>query len=251
MKFAHVMQERDLAQSDLIDSSNAPALGELLGARTLLVGSVANLLGQRIVIVNVVDAGSGKVVYSARKELEAEPLRAFSEELLGESSQVSAVVFRSAIVPGWGDFYANKPIRGSIWLGLWATGVGATIWGFVSANQLYDDYESTADLKKRNLTNSRVQDILADCGDACLDGEGNVDQPLLNQKIDDIAEKDYQRYEDRQNLAVAFAIGTGVIWAANVVDAILVGRNHKRKVDLYFAPMAGGKGAVAGARTSF
>lgn len=251
MKLAQVLQEQDLANSDMVDSSSAPKLGLLLSARTLLVGSVSDMMGRRMVMASLIDAESGKVIHSARVSLEAEPLQAFSQDLLGESSQVSAVLFRSAIVPGWGAFFAGKPVRGSIWLGLWAAGIGASVWGFVSANGLYDEYQATADLKKRTAANARVQEIIEDCGDACLDTEGNLDQPLLNQKIDDLAEKDYQSYQDRQDLAVAFAIGTGVIWAANLVDAFIVGRDHKRKVDLYFAPMADGKGAVAGARTSF
>jgi len=247
-RFAEVMQEQDLAASDLVDSAHAIQTGKLLSARWLLTGSIADVLGKRLLIGNVIDAETGAVLTSVRATLPAEDLTALRSALLGESGQKSAAVFRSALIPGWGQFYTDHSVRGSLWLGGAAVMVGATVWGFTSANNMYDDYTNMNYLKTQDTSNAQVARILAVCGDACRNGDGSAAYDLLDSVIGVKADKNYQQYLDRHQIAVGLAIGTGILWLANIWDAYRMGSAQVQKVNLYFAPQVapGNSGAAVG-----
>ena len=69
-------------------------------------------MGRVVIHARIITAENGTVVASASKPLPAGIFTPFIKEVLGEKTQLSASVFRSAIIPGWGqDFFWKKGAR--------------------------------------------------------------------------------------------------------------------------------------------
>ncbi|HSQ42969.1 MAG TPA: hypothetical protein VLM37_11880, partial [Fibrobacteraceae bacterium] len=68
-----------------------------------------------------------------------------AESLSASRNSLFSVLWRSALLPGWGHFLVGQPDRGTIWTGLAACAMGYTAWRAVAyqeAQNKLDDYKS-------------------------------------------------------------------------------------------------------------
>lgn len=194
-----VMKEHRLADLGVVDEATASKFGRVLGAESLVSGTVAEAGPSYVVTVRQVDVETGKVLVSGTVTFERAGLVALSSDAI-EMKSASGAMFRSILLPGWGQFYNDEPAKGAIFMGL-GLGSLATAGGFFAA------------------AHSANSNYLAGTPDVV------GDRVIAN---------------DRIRVTNALLVGYGVVWAVNVIDALISGRSET-SIDL---PAASG-GATA------
>lgn len=182
-----------LAQA--LSADNAPATGKMLGAQLLIVGSVSDV-GDRFVITSrVLDAQQGSLLGVAEVKVKRTNVVTLASGAI-DTRNVGGAIFRSVILPGWGHYYYQKPIRGVMW-SVAAYGSGLTALGLYGA--AYSQQETYQSLvPNENDSGEKTQANLA-----AARAEAN-------------------------NIYTASAIIaglTGVLWLSNVMDAYFVASN--------------------------
>ncbi len=150
-QIAAVMNELALQQSGAVDEAQALQVGKASGARALIVGSVADAGEAFVVTARAVDAETGTVITAEESKLPKAELVAFSADAVVLKSK-SAALFRSMVLPGWGQFYNGEPGKGAVFggvtLGLAATTVAVTAAGAVTGFLIYPTAGTGDDIAK-------------------------------------------------------------------------------------------------------
>lgn len=177
-----IMREHRLSDLGLVDENTATQMGKILGAESLVSGTVSAVGPNYIVTVRQVDVSTGKVLNSAQVQFERAGLVALSADSVVLRSTTGAI-FRSALIPGWGQFYNREPAKGLLFS---AAGLGS----IATAATFY--------LKAQNAN--------AEYG---MDTMDTVDQlQVANENI---------------NIANISLMAFGAVWLLNVLDATISG----------------------------
>ena len=110
-----LMREHRLKDLGVVDEGSAAEFGKVLGAQSLILGTVNEAGANYIVTARQVDAEKGTVLVSAEVAFERQGLLAISSDAIETRSRLGAG-FRSAIVPGWGQIYNKEPVKGALLL---------------------------------------------------------------------------------------------------------------------------------------
>jgi TolB-like protein len=168
-----VLREQRFNQSGLVEGASAVALGRLLGANAIVVGSVTRFGDTYLINARALDATTGEALTASQVSTvredeipgllqqvartlfpEAAPAAAIQPETLPvpatmtppDAPQVTAppatavvqtaepqrptgllksdALFKGLLVPSWGQFYAEEPVRGWVTLSLLAVSLG-------------------------------------------------------------------------------------------------------------------------------
>jgi TolB-like protein len=232
MDFAKAMQELALSQSGAIDESRALQLGRTVAATYLLCGTVSDAIGQLVVHARLIDTEQGTVMAAASQPLPATSVASFVREALGEKSQVTSSVFRSAVVPGWGQFYTDQRARGVISLAGFVAAAGATgvVWGVAASHAKdYDDFVA----QTRSV--SGEQELIEDCfGPGVTKSSTLFDQATFNAYKESQEQALWDDYQGSTTAGTIMLAVTGAVWVANLVDATIAGNQARKRVKLYF-----------------
>jgi hypothetical protein len=242
MQLQHAMNELALSASGFVDENKALSLGKGVAAPVILVGSVSDLMGQRVVNVRLLETETGKVLSTASTTIGLSEQGEMKKAIFGEADQVSASLFRSAIIPGWGQFYTDHPVRGTISL---VSFFGTIGYGVVSVLDANDKKKASDDFVRSSLTNSGKADILAEyckTSTAACVNQNPIDQEGLNTYTTQKKDNLYKKYSDQVDLSNLVFMISGGVWALNMVDAYFAGAEQKRKVQLYFSALPSGSG---------
>jgi hypothetical protein len=217
-----MMQELALSQSDVVPVEKALAAGKILAARYLVMGAVAEDLGKRLVTVRIVETETGMVVSAAAASIRSRDMDAFTRDALGEKVDPTSALFRSTVLPGWGQFYTGHPGQGTAAIVCVLGCAGALVWSAID----WSSKRNEADLyrgKDPSVVRETSPEEIAN---------------LTNEKI------------TAQNNAAArdVYIGSALagIWVVNMVDALLCGVAESKHVKArYFsiAPFYNGRSA--------
>ncbi len=200
-------------------------IGNALAAQYLLTGTISNALGKNIVNAQIVETESGKIISSASTSIGIKDFESFSKELFSERGKISSSLFRSLLVPGWGQFYTNNTARGIIsfvaCLGAGCFTVGSGI------------KTSLAHLDSKQYSNYMYSnEMIVERNRVVLETGKSVDEvnAIFEQKEDDL----YTFYSKKYDKTIILAAITGGLWILNLVDATIAGINSKKKIDFYF-----------------
>lgn len=227
-QFQKLLQEQALSLSGALSDSAAVQAGKGLSVRYLVTGSVAKVLGTQRVNLRLVEVETGKVLQSGSFSAKGEEFAGLPQELLGEQGKVSSAVFRSAVMPGWGQFYTDRPVRGSLWLGAFVASTGFMAYSFVKA---VDHDDALTDLQVQYATNA---------------GKLRLKQEYRTQTSDTTAagfllwmrDKQNALKDKRDDASLRGKIGLGLmagVYVGNLLDAASCGARKKRAFDLYFS----------------
>lgn len=236
---SRIVAELKLAQSGLMDEENGVKVGRMLSADRLVTGSVTDAFGRRMITASIVRTETGQVLSSAAVTVQAADLTDFTRELLGEKGQVSATVFRSAVVPGWGQFYTNHPARGAASFVLFTGAVGVTVYAAVKAG----DAKTEKDEYTAFLSSSKREREMA-----YRSAQGEDWNDLVNEyngRLDSL----YNEYDKAFGNALFWGLVTGGVWALNLADAALAGMQSRKKFNLYFSACPDGRADIRLVRT--
>jgi TolB-like protein len=118
---AKILDEQALGQTGALADGQAAQIGMVAGARALIVGQVSDAGDAFRVSVRAIDAEAGTVLEGTVREV-----RLPKDELLAVSASSvvlrsrSGAMFRSLVLPGWGQAYNNEPVKA----GVFGVGVG-------------------------------------------------------------------------------------------------------------------------------
>ncbi|MFH0919081.1 MAG: CsgG/HfaB family protein [Fibrobacterota bacterium] len=224
-ELSKAVEELKLSQSGLMDESSGLKVGQMLSANRLLTGTISDIFGRRMITARMVRTETGDIIAGSTVTLPAAALDQFTRELLGERMQVTAVLFRSAVVPGWGQLFTGHPVRGGACLALFAGALTYTLYNAARTN----DAKGVKD------------DYLVFLNSASREGEMNArhnageNWDALVREYNDKLYGLYDDYTAQYDKTVLWGAITGCIWALNLVDASFVGRESQKKYELYFS----------------
>ena len=124
-----VLKEIELELQGITAEKNIDKLGSMTGADYLHTGSMSILQGQVFINVKVLEVASGELIisdslnFADTKFLKLKNVDYF----FAEKKYPASAMFRSLLIPGWGQFYNDSPVRGVIYPILCAAGLTATI----------------------------------------------------------------------------------------------------------------------------
>ncbi len=116
--------------------------------------------------------------------------------------------WRSAVIPGWGQFHTKQSAKGAAFLTAEAAAIGAVFWADAKRDKAEENYE---DARARYLAASQADEI-------------EVSYAEMLDAFDD--------YEDRHLLRRRFIYIAGIIYLANIADAVFL---FPESGDGYFA----------------
>jgi len=153
-----VMKEYRLADLGIVDSKSVAQFGKVLGAQTIISGSVNEAGAKYLVTVRQVEVETAQVLATASVEIDRAGLIALSEASVVLRSKGGAT-FRSALVPGWGQFYNGETFKSVTFMGL---GLGSLFGGlgyYFAAETNRADYDSNSkeSVEMREKGNDQVQ----------------------------------------------------------------------------------------------
>jgi TolB-like protein len=217
MDFQKVASELALFQTGVLSDELTLEAGKMLGAQIIVTGSIGEMMGRKMISARMIDTQSGEVLASSSVSVAAQSLQSFASELLAERTQLSATIFRSLLIPGWGQFYTNHPAAGTIFSLSALASTGIFVWSLVDWN---------------NKSNRVAQHALK------LYSTNPAEDAVLRSNAADA------KVDAMRRTALLGGI-TGGVWAINIVNAALLGVREKGRVqELYFfaTPSGGGAG---------
>lgn len=132
-----IIEEIKLSMAGIVDSKNSGKIGELSGADLLLTGNMSLLGDIYFVNVKLIDVATGETVFMDSINFEDKEFITIKrvEEYFAERKYPLTAAYRSAIMPGWGQFYNDQPIKGTLFMGSTFGGIGSTIYFFSEYNK--------------------------------------------------------------------------------------------------------------------
>lgn len=116
--------------------------------------------------------------------------------------------WRSAVIPGWGQFHTEQNLKGTAFLIAEAAAVGAVFWADAERNEAEDKYDDARDVY---LAATQADQI-----------EASYAEMLVA----------YEKFEDEHLLRRRLIYVAGIIYLANIADAVFL---FPESGDAYFA----------------
>lgn len=180
------LHEGYLNEMGLVDEKSAVKLGEMLSAQALVVGNVSLAGTDFLVNARVVSTETGEVFFADQERIPAHGLVSFASEAVVLRTR-SGAVFRSMVMPGWGQFYNRQEGKGWAILGLETVALGSALSLHLAGSNAHSRYL------------------------ALNDPAANFDQHLNTERD----------FYTARNVMLGVA---AAVWAFNVVDALLNGK---------------------------
>jgi TolB-like protein len=210
-QFQKAVSELALSQTGLIDDAKALDAGKMLAAQAIIVGSMGEVLGNKMISIRLIETETGTVLSAATLTVNADAVSNFAKEALGEQAHASGAVFRSTIIPGWGQFFVKKPVHGTLFLSAAGVGIGVLVYSIID----YSNKQATVD------------DISS--GKSLINGESTTA----------FAARLKVAINSRNNAETTMTIAgsaLAAVWIGNIIDAAILGsRNARRVQGLYFS----------------
>ena len=138
-KLEDIIEEIGLSQTGL--TSDEIEVGNLLNVQFLIAGAVADLGNRFLLAARIINVETGNILQSASVEIPSNSFLSISSELVMIKKYPITAAFRSMILPGWGQFYNDKPRKGSIILGSELLMAASTISSYILYKQSKDAYD--------------------------------------------------------------------------------------------------------------
>lgn len=185
-----VIAELSLGQSGLVDPAKSAEVGKLAGAKALIMGTVSEAGDRYLVNAKVVSTGEGRVLLTENTALPAGDLVALSSEAVVLRTRGGAL-YRSLLLPGWGQLYNRQPIKGAAIAGAEVAALGAALAYHFIGQSKQDAYRKLPAGQPTQVYEARISE----------------------------AESRY----DMRNILLYVAIG---IHALNIIDALVSGKTY-------------------------
>lgn len=226
-----VLEEIALTQTGLMSDEQIIESGNFASADYIITGTISSVMGQYVVVVKLVETKSSQIISTAKTTLNITATSELLEDLLSEKKYVVNSLFRSMLIPGWGQVFSNKPSHGIVSGVLCAGGIVATVITGVSRSSAWDDYNSYSRyLKTPSEYQPDQQQYMDDNG---------VDAVTANEYFYGIKDDKYSEYNRKHTGFVIALSATSGLWVLNLVDAAITGKKEQGRVKLYYSALPG------------
>lgn len=194
-----ILDEQALGQSGALADGQAAQVGKVSGARALIVGQVTDDGNSFRVAVRALDAETAQVIEGSARAvlLPKDELIAFSASAVVLRSK-SGAMFRSVVLPGWGQSYNDEPIKGLVFGGTTGTLAAATVAvGAIGGYLRFALYDQI--------------------------GKRPEDKALSPQELSTLVVATRQDGETTLAAAAVLAGATAAVWSIGIFDAYLSG----------------------------
>ena len=127
------------------------------------------------------------------------------EDIIQEKTPEGAMA-RSLMVPGWGQFYSDKPTSGKIWAGIEASLITAIIASYIGYNNSVKGFKSNTSLY-----------------------ESSSEQIEFNEYRNQV-DIEWKKHKDYNSAMIYSAITAGSLWVLNGIHAYIVGPRPKKDI---------------------
>lgn len=217
--YRRTLRGNDIGPRDVIDDSTALRMAKALEAPYTLAGSIeASPSGQYKVAGRIYDTQTGIVVTGADYGATAGEFKGIEADLIAKRAKTikTPAVLRSAILPGWGQFYRQRPVMGTVY----------SVGGLVALG-------AVAYFLREDLIAKDNQQTFIDTGYTAV-SENRMSETERRNKEGDLT---IIRNEKQRSAAYAGLVATGV-WAVNILDVIAAGLQAEHEYRLYFSSKA-------------
>jgi hypothetical protein len=179
-----ILQEIRLSTLGIIDSRSAVKVGNMVGAQVMLSGTVIPAGEVYQVAVRLNDVGTAQTLGAATVEIPRRKLIALTRDVYNIHQGWYEAPVRSLLVPGWGQMYNDRPVRGGLYLGGAVLLLGGAAVAAVQADRRLEAYHEAGR---------------------------------------DTAEARFTSYEKAVKLSNGLLIAGAALWTLNVIDAAWAG----------------------------
>ncbi len=141
-----IVSELKRSETGALDPGGAVSVGKLVGANSVVLGSIASVGPTYAVTARVVETETGVVITAAEQSFHRQGMVAFSEEVVEVKSKSGAAA-RSAALPGWGQMYNGDDGRalvfGGAFLVVAAGAIASAIMGVQAQSEYQENVAST------------------------------------------------------------------------------------------------------------
>ncbi len=209
-RLADMLKEMEMAMTGLVDASKAAEVGKMLGAQAIVVGSVAEAGADFVINARLISAESAEVLVAESMTVPRAGMIALSDESVVLRTR-SGSIFRSLLVPGWGQFYNRQPVKGGILIGTELALAGVAVaMHFLGDGDEKTYLASDFALKYPDLTSSELSEKAT----------------ALRQSAED--------YYQLRNVFIYSAMG---VYLYGILDAYLFGIDGEHETGLGVVPM--------------
>tara|TARA_X000000368_G_scaffold25786_1_gene19484 strand:- start:827 stop:1723 length:897 start_codon:yes stop_codon:yes gene_type:complete len=127
------------------------------------------------------------------------------EDIIQEKTPEGAMI-RSLMVPGWGQFYSDKPTSGKVWAGIEASLITTILVSYIGYNNSVKGFKSNTSLY-----------------------EGSSEQIEFTEYRNQV-DIEWKKHKDYNSAMIYSAITAGTLWALNGVHAYIVGPRPKKDI---------------------
>jgi TolB-like protein len=219
-----LLKEQALTLSGVATDSGAVQAGKILSVRYLITGSVLVEGRTQTVSARLTSVETGAVVSAALATVESEQAEDLYRSAIGERDQLSSSLYRSAVGPGWGQFYTGHPVHGALAL---TAVVGALGWLGWNAVDFRDKEDRLSQFRDKDAS-TVIQGEIASAWTARAEA-ARADRNAASRQV------------------TISLLTLGGVWIVNLVDAGILGYRDSRGIrSEYFslvpAPVATGDG---------
>ncbi len=157
-----VLKDQGFSKEECTDQSCAVKIGKVLSVRKILMGEINKMGRSYMITVRIVDVERGISGYSANEKAAGEDdmdrasikitSKLTKNIYMGNKAyftfQTPQGYYLRSIVPGWGQFYVNRPVKGYIFLGAFVLAggfVGYSLYDYTVKRSAYEDMTSGTD----------------------------------------------------------------------------------------------------------
>ena len=220
-----ILKEQSFQQSGCTDTACAVQLGRLLAANKIMLGNIAKVGKRFIVTINIVDVSKAQIDFSdsatasdpTKIEETSENLaRKIGARIMGiedvfitrKKKSRFPNIWRSALLPGWGQYHDGSKIRGYIYM------ASAAFLGLYTYSR-YTKYISAEDAYNGTIGVGLFTATLSQLPTSYL-----IDTSLYNDK-----RNTYEKQSKQLNFSAALL---SLFWVWNIIDAGIFKRTQKK-----------------------
>ncbi len=166
-----ILKEQGLQQTGCTDSSCAVQLGKVLSANKVLIGEINQLGTDLIITVRIVDVEKGVADFSTSEKakdlneidktvkvlVDKLTMRITGKRSLAGETGASDYYLRG-IVPGWGQMYAGKTLKGGLYMGGFAAVGLAWVYSYFQYKDKKEAYDNLGPKKSESTFDSYYDD---------------------------------------------------------------------------------------------
>ncbi|MFB0517025.1 MAG: DUF5683 domain-containing protein [Candidatus Neomarinimicrobiota bacterium] len=214
-RLGQVVDEIGLGETGLLDPSTVAEAGKLLGANGMIIGSITEMGSAIVINVKLVEVESSEIIFTSFATVDREEMLQEAQKyvvVIGGERSLLLAGLGSALIPGVGQIYAKRSLKGVVYFALVAAGLAGYLYEGDQAEGFKADFDASKDKYGQSY---RVADIAK-----------------YRQEMENANENYRETQELQQNIIMP---ATTAIYLLGVLDAVRSARHYNQEMQKKYA----------------